>query len=248
VPVITAMSSQAISWRVSAIEQLLASRSGPSVGARSDEPWAAPHASAAFDPFGAAYQQALVSAAVTQPGQAAAATVAAVPTSAEASFAVRRVASGSDVVRSSSQQSVGQVGGYGVMPVPAELAGYGNGQIPPDALEPIGQDGHRLWAPAAESYKQLVAAAKADGIDLTVTDSYRTYAQQVELAERKGLYADGGLAAVPGTSNHGWGLAVDFNVTTPEALEWLQANGHTFGFVEAVKREPWHWEYRPSQA
>jgi len=248
VPVITAMSSQAISWRVSAIEQLLASRSGPSAGARSDESWTAPSASVAFDPFGAAYQQALVSAAVTQPGPTATASVAAVSTSGDASFAVRRIAGASDVVRSSSQPSVGQVGGYGAMPVPAELAAYGNGQIPPDALEPIGQDGHRLWAPAAESYKQLVAAAKADGIDLSVTDSYRTYDQQVELAERKGLYADGGWAAVPGTSNHGWGLAVDFNVTTPEALAWLQANGHSFGWVEAVKREPWHWEYRPSQA
>jgi len=134
------------------------------------------------------------------------------------------------------------------MPVPADLAPYGNGNIPRDALEPIGQGGHRLWAPAAESYKQLVAAAKVEGIDLTVTDSYRTYDQQVELAEQKGLYADGGLAAVPGTSNHGWGLAVDFNVNTPAALEWLRTNGHSFGFVEAAKREPWHWEFRPDQA
>jgi LAS superfamily LD-carboxypeptidase LdcB len=134
------------------------------------------------------------------------------------------------------------------MPVPAELAAYGNGHVPPDALEPIGQGGHRMWAPAAESYKQLVAAAKVEGIDLTVTDSYRTYDQQVELAAEKGLYADGGLAAVPGTSNHGWGLAVDFNVNTPAALEWLRTNGHSYGFVEASRREPWHWEFRPDQA
>jgi len=144
--------------------------------------------------------------------------------------------------------SVGQVGGYGKMPVPADLAAYGNGQIPIDSLETIGQGGHRLYAPAAESYKALVAAAKLDGIDLTVTDSYRTYDQQVDLAARKGIYADGGLAAVPGTSNHGWGLAVDFNVNSPAALEWLKNNGHSFGWVEAVKREPWHWEFRPTQA
>jgi hypothetical protein len=162
--------------------------------------------------------------------------------------AVRRVASASGVGRTSSRSSVGQVGGYGAISVPADLAAYGNGNIPAAALEPIGQDGHRLWAPAAESYKQLVAAAATDGIDLTVTDSYRSYDQQVELADRKGLYADGGLAAVPGTSNHGWGVAVDFNVNSPAALEWLKTNGHTYGFVEAVTREPWHWEFRPDQA
>jgi hypothetical protein len=26
-------------------------------------------------------------------------------------------------------------------------------------------------------------------------------------------------------------------------LAWLRANGATYGFVEAVSREPWHWEY-----
>ena len=39
--------------------------------------------------------------------------------------------------------------------------------------------------------------------------SYRTYAKQVYLWQ---LYraGRGNLAAYPGTSNHGWGLAVDF--------------------------------------
>jgi len=144
--------------------------------------------------------------------------------------------------------SIGKIGGYGAMPVPAELQAYGNGQVPPAALESIGQGGHRLYAPAAESWKSAVAAARADGIDLKVTDSYRTYDEQVDLAGRKGLYRNGGLAAVPGTSNHGWGLAVDADATDPATLSWLRNNGYKFGFVEAVPREPWHWEYRPSQA
>lgn len=144
--------------------------------------------------------------------------------------------------------SVGQIGGYGQMPVPEELRGYGNGQIPTSALTSIGQGGHKLWGPAAESWKQAVAAAAADGVELRVTDSYRSYAEQVDLAQRKGLYENGGLAAVPGTSNHGWGLAVDVDITDPATLDWIRANGYRFGFVEAVRREPWHWEYRPQQA
>lgn len=144
--------------------------------------------------------------------------------------------------------SVGQVGGYGKMPLPTELQSYANGQLPDGILEPIGQGSHRLWGPAADSWKEAVAAAAADGVDLKVTDSYRSYSEQVDLAQRKGLYENGGLAAVPGTSNHGWGLAVDVDITDPATLDWIRANGYRFGFVEAVRREPWHWEYRPQQA
>ena len=68
-----------------------------------------------------------------------------------------------------------------------------------------------------------------------------------DLARRKGLYAEGGLAARPGTSNHGWGMAVDANVNDPRTLQWLKTNGPRFGWVEAVPREPWHWEFRPDQ-
>ena len=134
------------------------------------------------------------------------------------------------------------------MPVPTELAAYGNGQLPPVHWQSIGQGGHRLYAPAAAAWQSAVAAARADGIDLKVTDSYRSYDQQVDLADRKGLYKDGGLGATPGTSNHGWGLAVDVDVSDPATLAWMRTNGYRFGFVEAVPREPWHWEFRPQQA
>ena len=86
------------------------------------------------------------------------------------------------------------------------------------------------------------ASAAAEGVDIGVTDSYRPYEEQVDLVRRKGLYSQGGYAAVPGTSPHGWGLAVDVDVT-PDGLAWLRANAGRFGFVEAVPREPWHWEY-----
>jgi LAS superfamily LD-carboxypeptidase LdcB len=92
---------------------------------------------------------------------------------------------------------------------------------------------------------KMRAAAAADGISMGVTDSYRSYDQQVELASRKGLYKDGGWAAVPGTSPHGWGLALDVDVDAT-GLSWMRANAARFGFAETTPREPWHWEYRPS--
>lgn len=144
--------------------------------------------------------------------------------------------------------SVGKIGGYGRLTPPPHLQAYGNGRIPPEALELIGQGGHRLWAPAAQAWQGLVRAAEAEGISIRITDSYRSYDEQVDLVRRKGLYSEGGLGAVPGTSNHGWGLAVDADITDSRTLEWMRANAWRFGYVEAVRREPWHWEFRPHQA
>lgn len=128
---------------------------------------------------------------------------------------------------------------------PAELAAYGNGRIPAEALHAIQGGTHRLWAPAARSFHDMAAAAASEGVTLRVTDSYRSYDDQVDLARRKGLYSQGGLAAEPGTSNHGWGRSLDMD-TDGGAVEWLRANGARFGFHEDVRREPWHWTYRPA--
>lgn len=128
---------------------------------------------------------------------------------------------------------------------PPELAAYGNGRIPAAALDPIGQGEHRLWAPAAVEFREMAAAAEADGVRIRVTDSYRSYDAQVDLARRKGLYSEGGLAARPGTSNHGWGRSLDID-TGGGAAEWLRANAARFGFHEDVRGEPWHWTYRPA--
>jgi zinc D-Ala-D-Ala carboxypeptidase len=85
--------------------------------------------------------------------------------------------------------------------------------------------------------------AAAAGIEIGVTDSYRSYESQVDLARRKGLYSQGGLAATPGTSNHGWGLSVDLDLDAT-AQAWMRQNGARYGFVEDVPREPWHWTFR----
>ena len=128
---------------------------------------------------------------------------------------------------------------------PVELSRHGNGRIPRSALEPIGHGSHRLWAPAAAAFRDLHAAAARDGVRLGVTDSYRSYEQQVDVARRKGLYSQGGLAARPGTSDHGWGRSLDLDLDR-KALAWMRRHARDHGFVEDVPREPWHWTYSPS--
>lgn len=136
-------------------------------------------------------------------------------------------------------------GSYGPLAPPPELVVFGNGAVPADALAPVGDTSHRLWAPAANGLTALMDDAAAEGIDIGITDSYRPLAVQERLAQEKGLYSQGGLAAVPGTSNHGWGVATDLDLDRP-ALDWMRENGWRYGFVEDVPREPWHWTYRPA--
>ncbi|OJF10233.1 M15 family metallopeptidase [Couchioplanes caeruleus] len=131
--------------------------------------------------------------------------------------------------------------------IPTELAAYGNGKIPANALGRVGNTNHKLWAPAAESLNQMIADAKAQGVTIGITDSYRSYEEQVDVARRKGLYSQGGLAAKPGTSEHGWGMATDLDLNS-KAQAWMRANGEKYGFVENVPREPWHWAYKPKTA
>ena len=232
-------SISAVEARLAAIRQKVAPQAASSqyqmaasLDSVAPDPW-----SSGFDPFGAAYQAALETRPTAQASFAGAAATGATFTEGFSGTATGVAGS-----------SVGRIGGFGPMPVPSELEAYGNGRIPSGVLQPIGQGGHVLYAPAAEAWKAAVQAAAADGITLRITDSYRSYEQQVDLVERKGLYSEGGYGAVPGTSNHGWGLAVDADVNDHATLSWLRTNAYRFGFVEAVPREPWHWEFRPTQA
>ncbi|HNI34892.1 MAG TPA: M15 family metallopeptidase [Microthrixaceae bacterium] len=125
----------------------------------------------------------------------------------------------------------------------ANLEGlYENGRLPDEALTSIGIGSHRLSPPAASAFLKLRSAAEAEGVDIGVTDSYRSYDAQVDVARRKGLYSQGGLAAKPGTSAHGLGLALDLDLDS-SALAWMRANAGRFGFVEDTPRESWHWKF-----
>jgi zinc D-Ala-D-Ala carboxypeptidase len=135
-------------------------------------------------------------------------------------------------------------GAYGPFAPPPELAAYGNGRVPLSELVTIGDGSERLYAPAAEAFRRMASDAWRAGVDLKVNDGYRSFAEQQSLAAELGLYRDGGKAAVPGTSTHGWGLSVDVD-TDGGAAEWLRANAARYGFVEDVRGEPWHWTFRP---
>ncbi|MFN3218114.1 MAG: D-alanyl-D-alanine carboxypeptidase family protein [Acidimicrobiales bacterium] len=126
---------------------------------------------------------------------------------------------------------------------PPGLEGYSNGRIPVDALAPI-PGGEFMWGPAAEAFTRMADDAARAGITLPVVDAYRPYEDQVRLANELGLYSQGGLAAVPGTSQHGWGRAIDITLDD-EALAWMRTNAAAYGFHETVPREPWHWEFHP---
>lgn len=128
-----------------------------------------------------------------------------------------------------------------------EWGGHANGRVPVSALGSIGS-GHRLRPDAAVAWNALQQAAAAElGRLIGVTDSYRSYEAQVDLKARKGS-----LAATPGRSNHGWGLAVDI-VTggwDGEVMRWLESNAHRFGWhhpdwarIDGSNPEHWHWEY-----
>lgn len=130
--------------------------------------------------------------------------------------------------------------------IPLDLTSYGNGTIPASALSTVAGTSHSLWEPAARSLEALRSAAAAEGVTVGITDSYRTYETQVDLVRRKGLYSQGGLAAAPGTSMHGWGVAVDLQLDST-AQAWMRQNAGRFGFVENVPREPWHWQYVPTR-
>jgi LAS superfamily LD-carboxypeptidase LdcB len=127
-------------------------------------------------------------------------------------------------------------------PVASTATASENGRLADHELELIGIDGHRLAPAAAAAFRRMRADAARAGIEIGVTGAYRDYDAQVDLANRKGLYSNGGLAARPGTSQHGWGLAVDIDVNAA-GQAWLRANAARYGFFEDVPREPWHWEF-----
>ncbi|WP_263732624.1 D-alanyl-D-alanine carboxypeptidase family protein [Cellulomonas sp. SG140] len=147
-----------------------------------------------------------------------------------------------ELAKSSSSSATGTLGANRV---PTDLAAYGNGHVPDSALAPVGDTGKKMWAPAAAAMTKLIAAAKADGVTVGITETYRPYDEQVQLAATKGLYSQGGLAAKPGTSEHGWGIAADLQLNGA-AQAWMQRNAPSYGFQADVPGESWHWAYHPA--
>jgi hypothetical protein len=117
----------------------------------------------------------------------------------------------------------------------------------------------RLYPKVSIALDKLIAAAEKDGQDVKINSAYRTVEDQISVwgencsnnigsgtcVIRKGKAS----AAVPGTSNHGFGLAVDFATKNLKKIEesdplykWLDANARDYGF-QRIAQESWHWEY-----
>ena len=128
---------------------------------------------------------------------------------------------------------------------------YFNGRLPDHVLCPLPfAPTHRLRCDAATMLIALNEAFVAEfGRILPIGDTYRTYESQVVLRARVGR-----MAAVPGTSMHGWGLAVDFGqpIRSGDSAEyiWLRVNAPNFGWdnpewarPDGIMPEPWHFEF-----
>ena len=132
-----------------------------------------------------------------------------------------------------------------------DLSAYPNGDIPREMLCSVwGAEWHVLRADAAATLSALSKAYAATfGRPICITDSYRSYEMQVDVHRRKPT-----MTATPGTSNHGWGTAVDLcdgvqSFSTP-THHWMQVNAPRFGWFHpswaaqgGSRQEPWHWEF-----
>ncbi|PFG41513.1 D-alanyl-D-alanine carboxypeptidase-like protein [Isoptericola jiangsuensis] len=128
-----------------------------------------------------------------------------------------------------------------------------NGSISSSEMCNLWDGGPAIRADAAVALARLNQAYRGVfGEDMCVTDGYRSYSQQVATKAAKGY-----LAATPGTSNHGWGLAVDLCPETyaGDRWTWLAAHGPDYGWdnpdwarAGGSKYEPWHWEFTAAVA
>lgn len=163
--------------------------------------------------------------------------------------------------------------------MPSGLAGQQNGKLPSSLLVKPGFPGRPLglmYPLAANAWVALARDVQAQfGEVLTVTstgDAYRSYDHQVQtfttrytttvLPGRPTKVWNGvtywqkpgtAMAAVPGTSNHGWGLAADTCLWRDNAIvgitanmpmfNWMLLNAFRYGLSWEAQSEPWHLRY-----
>lgn len=138
------------------------------------------------------------------------------------------------------------------------------------------RNGHSVDRRIFDDLDMMLEAAKMDGLSPIICSSYRTLEKQKSLFENKiGRYLSNGLSdqeaaieaakwvAVPGTSEHQTGLAVDIVAKSYQILDkeqentpeqkWLMQNSYKYGFIlrypdtksdiTGIGYEPWHYRY-----
>lgn len=124
--------------------------------------------------------------------------------------------------------------------------------------------------------QEMFDAARANGLHLFVAEGYRTQKEQQQLLDEKiEEYKNEGYpraeaeelarqwVAVPGTSEHQLGIAVDINAdnagsSDDEVYTWLAENSWQYGFIRRYPPdkteitgtiyEPWHYRYVGKEA
>ncbi|MBO9043461.1 phage tail tape measure protein [Curtobacterium flaccumfaciens] len=129
-----------------------------------------------------------------------------------------------------------------------------NGQLPKSALSKVsGFTGGPGVGPIGGYLRKAAAVAweamqRAFGGGLSLTEGYRDLANQ-QMRYSAYRAGRGNLAAAPGTSVHGYGLAADVG---GGSQAWMRANGPRFGWyptgLSFAQREPWHFEYKGGKA
>ena len=145
-----------------------------------------------------------------------------------------------------------------------------NGRLPDSALTTV-TPSCRIANDVADPLRRLLYTAWVSGVALQPETSayvaplpgpprnescYRTYEMQEWWRNFYCFFLSCDFAAVPGTSVHGWGRAVDFEdgagelTFSSDGYRWLQANAARFGFFHPAwaepggsSPEPWHWEH-----
>ena len=142
-------------------------------------------------------------------------------------------------------------------------------------------DGYSVDSRIAEPLNNMLKAAEADGMNIIICSAYRSVEKQEQVFNSSvqdrlntGMkyweaYSDTAMSvALPGTSEHGLGLALDLisnqyseldekQAETKEA-KWLEENCYKYGFIlryppektaeTGIIYEPWHYRYVGQEA
>ncbi|MFL5896198.1 MAG: transglycosylase SLT domain-containing protein [Thermoleophilaceae bacterium] len=98
------------------------------------------------------------------------------------------------------------------------------------------RQGKTMRPDTAAAFDRLAAAARSDGILLSITSAYRSDAEQARLFA---AHPDPKWVAPPGKSLHRLGTELDLGPAS--AYGWLARNAGRFGFIRRYSWEPWHF-------
>lgn len=121
---------------------------------------------------------------------------------------------------------------------------FPNARIPYEEMTRLGQGAGTdifLRPDMAANFRAFRRFAAEEGQPLAAREGYRDWNAQAAADARHGP----GLAAPPGRSNHGIGVAVDL---ANYDHDWVAENAEKFGLYQPMSWEPWHWQLRTAES